>query len=84
MQLALKQADPWVPSVGDVADAVVAGLRENYRSVRVSVGACPDLRRLRCAFPASVERRFSLRSVANQDIDPHRQPTVTHIYSTTQ
>ena len=50
MQLALKQADFWVPSLGDVANAVAAGLRENYRSVRVSVGACPDLRRLGCAF----------------------------------
>ena len=50
MELRLKEADFWVPPLGTVADAVAAGLGENYRTARVTVEACPDLRQFGCAF----------------------------------
>ena len=50
MQITLKEADFWTPPLATVAEAVAAGLRENYRTAEVSVEACPDLRALGCAF----------------------------------
>ncbi len=50
MQIKLKEADFWVPPLETVAESVAAGLRENYRSVEVSIEPCPDLQTFGCAF----------------------------------
>ncbi len=48
--MAYKAADFWLPSLDEAAEAIRNGLADNFVEVAVSVGACPDLRTLGCAF----------------------------------
>lgn len=46
----MKQADFWCPSLEEAAAAIHPVLEKTYAEVSVSVGPCPDLRDLGCAF----------------------------------
>lgn len=45
-----EEAKFWLPALEEAADIVRMGLASNYREVEVSVGPCPDLQALGCAF----------------------------------
>ncbi len=55
---ALKEADFWLPPLDEVAEAVRPGLSRNFLEVDVSLGPCPDLREIGCAFPGLGGRPF--------------------------
>jgi len=46
----VRRADFWVPPLGDLAAVMREGLAETYEEVAVTVGPCPDLTAMGCAF----------------------------------
>ena len=54
----IRQADLWVPPMGEIAEATRAGLETNYQEVDVSIASCADLRDLGCASPGLRGRPF--------------------------
>ncbi|MGB1256018.1 MAG: DUF1907 domain-containing protein [Thiolinea sp.] len=56
--MSYQSADFWLPPLTDAADALRRGLEANFLQVDVSVGECPDLQTLGCAFSGLNGRPF--------------------------